>query len=265
MNRTVLIFPAVLTLLALAAAAPVTTPAGAPADSAQAAPEAPATAPAATARPGVESYVYVARPDNGDSTLVETHRVEIEPGDGGTTYRFDITRTGVRETGWARSGRDGNFQAAARRVYHDGRGVVESDSFWVEGEHVVMQKTLDGKTQTTREKIQKKKPLAVDVTLTTWMRGFPFGQKDAVDVVLGDWLARTIDIDVRDLGVEPVKVPAGTFDCHKMEVTIRVLIFRPKVTFWVTKDAPHFLVRHAGKRGRNSPVYVTQLMERGTS
>lgn len=258
MNRTVLI---AAVLLALGAAAPVTTTADTPADSAQAAPAA-----AASADTRVERYVYVARPDNGDSALVETHHVEIERGDdGATTYRFDITRAGVRETGWTRAGADGNFLAASRRVRQDGRGVVESDSFWVDGSHVVMQKTVGGKTETNREKIQKNKPLAVDATLTTWMRGFPFGQKDKIDVVLGDWLARTVDIDVRDLGVEPVKVPAGTFDCHKMEVTIRVLVFRPKVTFWVTKDAPHFLVRHAGKRSRNSPVYVTQLIERGTS
>jgi hypothetical protein len=81
---------------------------------------------------------------------------------------------------------------------------------------------------------------------------------------MADWSHRTVDVDVRDRGIETIAVPAGTFACHRMEVTVRVLMFRPKITFWITVDAPHVLVQHRGKRGPFTPVFETRLVRRET-
>jgi hypothetical protein len=91
------------------------------------------------------------------------------------------------------------------------------------------------------------------------MRGFPFGSGALREVFMADWSRRTVDVDVREKGVETVEVPAGTFECYRMEVVVKVLVFRPRITFWIATAPPHFLVRHRGRRGPFTPTFVTTL------
>lgn len=62
-------------------------------------------------------------------------------------------------------------------------------------------------------------------------------------------------------GEEKVTVPAGTFDCHRLEVAPDVVDlvgpvigffarrFVPKVTIWVSKEEPHRLIKYRGPFG----------------
>ena len=39
-------------------------------------------------------------------------------------------------------------------------------------------------------------------------------------------------------------------------------VLRPRIVYWLTKDAPHFLVRNEGKRGPFTDTYITTLISR---
>ena len=215
---------------------------------------------------GVERYVYRASPADAKSGSEETHRVTVTTDASGTTYEFRIEfDRGLVDRGFVRVSPLGEFESAVRhRLGRDGVR-YETDSLRVEGSLLVMDRWRDGKLKTSRARLPADRPRAVDASLLLWMRAFPFGDPAARDVFMADWSHRTVDVDVRDRGVESVTVPAGTFACHRMEVTVKVFVFRPKITFWITVDEPHFLVQHEGKRGPFTPVFHTRLVEREAS
>jgi hypothetical protein len=64
-----------------------------------------------------------------------------------------------------------------------------------------------------------------------------------------------VGIQAKMLGRERVDVPAGSFDCFKLELDptglIGVLadIFMPRLFMWQTVAAPHFWVKYQGPEG----------------
>ncbi len=77
-----------------------------------------------------------------------------------------------------------------------------------------------------------------------------------------------IGMEARIVGRERVTVPAGTFDCYKIELDptglagILARAFRlPKLFMWHSVAAPHFWVKYQGlEGGPGSPVIVRELV-----
>jgi hypothetical protein len=213
----------------------------------------------------VERYVYRASPEHADSGSEEIHTVTIASTPAGASYAFEIRlERGLVDRGVIATTGSGDFVSAIRRRYNREGSEYQSDSLRVEGMTLVMETRRAGETKTSRADCPHGRPIAVDASLLLWMRRFPFGETGARDVFMADWSHRPVDVDVRDRGIESVTVPAGTFACRRMEVTVRVLVFRPKITFWITVDAPHVLVQHRGKRGPFTPVFETRLVRMET-
>lgn len=105
-------------------------------------------------------------------------------------------------------------------------------------------------------------------TLVLVFRTFPFGRGGKVDfrVVMdgsqGSPLG-TFSMYVQEVGREQVTVPAGEYDCYKLEMGVGELagIFARsyKYYFWYTAQEPHFLVRYEAKKERG----VIELMATG--
>jgi hypothetical protein len=108
-------------------------------------------------------------------------------------------------------------------------------------------------------KIPENIPLAVDASLLYLLRSFPFDTEAQWRVFMVDFSGHSIRITARHTGTEMVIVPAGDFDCYRIEVTVNLPIFQPKILIWLTKSEPHFLVKHSGKRGPFTPKYETTL------
>ena len=77
-----------------------------------------------------------------------------------------------------------------------------------------------------------------------------------------DFSGETVTVTVRQAGKDVVVVPAGEFQCFRIEVIVHIPILRPKLTYWVTTDEPHFMVKSIGKRGPFTRTYVTVLKAR---
>ena len=98
------------------------------------------------------------------------------------------------------------------------------------------------------------------------LRGFPFGKQKEVNLRITPpfshktplWVWKMWESYARFLGEERVTVPAGTFDCYKLEVAASgglIKWFTSEHYFWFTKEPPHQFVKYEdGKR-------VTELME----
>jgi hypothetical protein len=55
-------------------------------------------------------------------------------------------------------------------------------------------------------------------------------------------------------------VPAGEFECYRIEMVVDLPIFHPKVINWISTQKPNFLVKYQGKKGPFTPSYITSLV-----
>ncbi len=222
-----------------------------------------ATTTAGATRAGTETYVYTATPSDADSGSAEIHHIEITTDSTGVVYSFHTERADAAEFGVIRTRPDGTFVDAVRRVISADGATAETDSFRVEGRTLVMERVADDKSDIRRVDLPDDEPLVVDASLLIWLRGFPTGASASGSLFVADWSRRTVHVDVHDRGPETVTVPAGSFVCNRIEVVVKVFVFRPRITFWMSTEPPHFLVRHRGKRGPFTPVFDTVLVRKG--
>jgi hypothetical protein len=100
------------------------------------------------------------------------------------------------------------------------------------------------------------------MSLLYLLRSFPFNRSGQWRVFMADFSGQFITVSIRDQGMERVIVPAGTFDCYRVEVTVSFLFLKAKITYWLTTSPPHFLVKHEGRRGPFTKTYTTALVSR---
>lgn len=155
---------------------------------------------------------------------------------------------------------DGNFASGARNVTHSSGKSKFEGSMWRK-QQIVYAKRRSGRGQKTREfDLPKNKTLAVDGSLLLLLRSFPFDQNREWKLFLIDFSLHSVSGTVRQAGVETIRVKAGEFECYRMEVIIHAFVFRPKITYWITRMEPHFMVKHRGKIGPFTKTYTTQLV-----
>lgn len=105
-------------------------------------------------------------------------------------------------------------------------------------------------------------------TLALVFRTFPFGQGAKVDfqVVMDGTRGSphgAFSMYIQETGREWVTVPAGVYDCYKLEMGVGgfagVFARGYRYYFWYTAEEPHFLVRYEEKKERG----ITELVATG--
>ncbi len=98
------------------------------------------------------------------------------------------------------------------------------------------------------------------------LRSLPFERSGPVEVHLLSNEPKLYQVSFEIRGQERVRVPAGEFQCYKVELVpgLGVLnLFRfaiPKAYFWFTVEPPHYWVRYEGlENGRGTPQVVLEL------
>jgi len=99
-------------------------------------------------------------------------------------------------------------------------------------------------------------------TILEFVRGFPFG-KDKVEftLVTREPILRSHKLGayIKIVGNERITVPAGTFDCCRLESGfsgLRGKVIRTKFFFWVEKTPPHRLIKHTDSSGERLVTLV---------
>ena len=88
------------------------------------------------------------------------------------------------------------------------------------------------------------------------LKGYPFEDQDTVapiSVLVAEpnpffTRPRVFDVVITHLGEETITVPAGTFDCYVLEMSLAGILgfIAPDNRFWLLKADPHLLVRAEG-------------------
>jgi hypothetical protein len=96
-----------------------------------------------------------------------------------------------------------------------------------------------------RNRVEKVDDNRYDVNaITHLVRGFPFGEKDEVKFKLVT-MDRIVGVRLKIVGEEAARVPAGEFECYKIQAGLTGMkgrLYRRKSYFWVEKPAPHRMI-----------------------
>ncbi len=205
-----------------------------------------------------ERYTYTMAARDRPAATVE---VGIRGEGGGLSYESTTLSPRGSERIVLRTGLDGDLIEASRTV-GDAVGAPRSrQTVRREGQTVVVGRD-DGAGDLARPVPPGAIP-AVDASLLLRLRSFPFGTAAVWDLLVVDFSQVSVGATVRQAGLEWIRVPAGEFECYRMEVVVDLPILKPTVTFWISVAEPHFLVRHEGKKGPFTPSYETSLVSIG--
>jgi hypothetical protein len=208
-----------------------------------------------------ERYRYEAVPvKSREASSRKTIEMSIDHDDSQTTFTMKTVSKKEVESITIELDADGSFISGTRNVSHPSGKPKFEGTMWRK-QQTVYARRLSGKRLKTREfSLPKNKPLAVDGSLLLRLRSFPFDQNREFKLFMVDFSQHSVSVTVRQAGVETIWVKAGEFECYRLEVIIHAFVFRPKITYWVTKMEPHFLVKHRGKIGPFTKTYITQLV-----
>jgi hypothetical protein len=207
-----------------------------------------------------EKYLYTAFPlINGTRGGQETIEVII-------TTSFDrIFYTSYASTDkWAerkiiQTYSDGNFISATKEVIDRSENRKKTYAIWSErGKAYSKRGAGINETERTFD-LPSDMALAVDASLLLRLRSFPFEEEKTWKVYMVDFSQIAVTATVNQTASETVRVPAGVFECYRIEVSVDLPIVKPRITFWLARDRPHFLVKHEGMAGPFTPFYETFL------
>lgn len=188
----------------------------------------------------------------------EVIKVEMRHQPGKILSTSEIVKSGGRELLMLETTEAGGFLYAEKKVIFPS-GRVRSEGRISRNENkVVLERALGARQK--RFLIPNASDFAVDASLLLLLRSFPFETEETWSVFMVDFSGISVTVDVQAVGLEEVRVPAGLFECYRVQVSVNLLFFRPTVTYWFSREEPHFLVKHRGKRGPLTAEYNTSLI-----
>jgi hypothetical protein len=205
-----------------------------------------------------EKYRYEALPLEDGNGQKEIVNMEISRSKSNLRYRTKyVSIVGLEEIE-IETEPAGHVVSATRSFVPADKKSPPVEKIWRQGEKAYYKSGAEGEAWTYHIPVEKY--FAVDGSLLILLRAFPFGSNEAWSIYMVDFSGLSTTVTLRHMGMESVTVPAGTFDCYKMEVTVEIPILRPRIIYWVAKKKPHFLVKSIGKRGAFSRADVTSLL-----
>ena len=195
------------------------------------------------------------------AAIKERLRLEMRTADGVTTSIYLSQRERGTEFVVIRTTADGSLLAATKTVRNSQDHETLRAKIWEDEReiHVERMRRLNHKKVRSRE-ITDSEPV-VDAALLFWLRGFPFGTDEVQEILMVAFSQHFVTMHVRQVGQERISVPAGDFDCFKIEAVVDLIVTEIKTTFWLSRQEPHFLVKYEGRRGiLIAPTYTTSLI-----
>ncbi|MGD0661906.1 MAG: hypothetical protein ABSD38_27925 [Syntrophorhabdales bacterium] len=156
---------------------------------------------------------------------------------------------------------EGNLISGTRSLRR-GPGGPSEERIWRDGKTAYVEQTSGSDREIKHLDIPEGKTLALEGSLMTLLRFFPYDSTTRWELFMIDFSGRSVTATARQAGIERITVPAGEFSCYRMEVLVHTFILSPTIVCWVTTEKPHFVVRSEGKRGIFTPKYITTLIGR---
>ena len=206
----------------------------------------------------VEAYRYQAVP-RGHEKDTEQIRVDLS---------FDQERIGLASTALSDRGSEhivlqltgeGDLVSGERSFYSKS-GELTEEKVWRDGYRVFIERTSGTRKKTMAMNVPEGLVPAVESSMLVRLRRFPYRSTDSWKLLMFNFRGKSAPAVARQNGVERITVPAGQFDCYRVEVIFHVFFFHPQVVCWLAEKNPHVLVRSLGKRSLFGPTYDTRLV-----
>jgi len=207
-----------------------------------------------------ERYRYEAVPIGGGAEKKESTEITLIDEGPGVAYISKTVSPEDIEKITIHMDRDGRFISGLRTTSSPQNERLQQERVWIAGHKAYVEKGAGEEKKRKEHALPQDLPFAVDGSLLVLLRSFPFNESKKWTVFMVDFSGYAIQVTVRQAAVERVVVPAGEFECYRMEVVVDIPIFHPKVTYWLSVPKPHYLVKHQGRKGPFTPSYVTSLV-----
>jgi hypothetical protein len=210
-----------------------------------------------------EKYHYHAVP-SGEKIDQPKEFIEIElfGSSGGLEYMEKVSSSESIETISIKMNKEGRFISGLRHVSNQQNERVSEERIWTDEKRVYVKRDLERTSRLKQIDIPTGKTVAVNGSLLILLRSFPFKADEKWNILMVDFSGYSIPVAVRQSGIENIIVPAGKFECYRMQVVVGLPIIKPTLIYWLTTDKPHFLVKNIGKRGPFTSAYVTYLVSK---
>lgn len=208
----------------------------------------------------MENYRYNAVPTGRENGKKEYVEMEIVRSGEDLRYRTKSISAAGSEEIEIETDRVGHVSSASRRYFPARKETVTLETIRRQDGKAYLKKGMEPEEAARSFDLPTKKYFAVDGSLLILLRNFPFEGGETWPIYMVDFSGASVTVTLRQTGLESVVVPAGTFDCYKMEVTVEIPLLKPHITYWVTIKSPHFLVKSLGRRGPFTPHYETVLL-----
>jgi hypothetical protein len=208
----------------------------------------------------VEKYRYAAMPVGGEASHREWVEVELIDEDRGFEYISKTTSPEEIEEITIHTDRKGRFISGLRTTSSRHNGSLQQEKVWMADRKAYVEKGTGDEKKRKEHELPQDAPLAVDGSLLILLRSFPFNQGKGWKVFMIDFSGYAVTVTIRQEGIERIVVPAGEFECYRIEIVVDLPIYHPKVTNWISTRKPNFLVKYQGKKGPFTPSYITTLV-----
>ncbi len=207
----------------------------------------------------LEKLTYEAVPNGGGEAEKEVIEAQQLVNDGGGESLSRITSPRNIEEFKLEMAPGGVFVSAGKTIFSLQGKMLRQQEIRRENQELYLQ---EGGKVTSRHGFPPGSMPVINGSILIQLRFFPFDQGKTWKIFLMDFSGRTFNGTVRQTGRETITVPAGVFDCYRLEAAVDFIFIHPKNTFWVAASEPHILVKYDGRRGLFSPTYVTYLVSR---
>jgi len=209
--------------------------------------------------PGTEKYSYEAIPvklPTGQKDLVEMEFTEAE---GGIKYHSKVISPNSTEEISIQMDKEARFITGTRSAFQSPDKPVSRERIWRDQNAVFVERVTEGGIERKEHRLRPDRELAVDGSLLALLRFFPFTEEKRWNLFMVDFSGYSISVTVLQEGREKITVPAGEFECYRLVLVVNIPILKPRITYWLWTQKPHFLVKHQGKRGPFTSSYTTSL------
>ena len=210
--------------------------------------------------PRIEKYRYEAILTDRPTSPKDSIEMEFIDADGGTEYRSKILSSNSFEEISIQMDKKARFISGRRRSLQGPERTVQQERIWINGDKVVVERQTKGGIKRKEHQLPPDKELAVDGSLLTLFRFFPFDEEKKWNLFMVDFSGYSIGVTVLQKGREKISVPAGNFECYRLITVVNIPVLKPEITYWLSIQKPNFLVKHRGKRGPFTPSYTTSLV-----
>lgn len=207
-----------------------------------------------------EKYHYEAFPTDHQASQKDLIEMEFMKAEEGIGYYSKVISPDSLENISIQMDQEGRFISGTKRLLQGPDRPVQQERIWRDQHKAVVEEHTEGGIKRKEYRLPPDKELAVDGSLLTRLRFFPFGEGKKWDLFMVDFSGYSITVTVLQEGREKIVVPAGEFDCYRLVAVVNIPVLKPKIRYWLWTQKPNFLVKHQGKRGPFTPSYTTSLV-----